>query len=418
MKVQHKITTNLGKIRAQEQNLNGYSFLVTAPNEAGKTTFVAAFVQRAQGVFTRTPLTAGAKKGADEITFTDGRRLVWSFSPSGDKMSLFLPDGEPAPGSFFKNHAKGIFGEPFDIDAFIRMPASKRRKELQVLADVPVAQIEQVEVQITNWQAAQTEAQNRYDTKVAEYNALIAPPVATEPTETTETLLKQLKDTQENNSKAEKDYDTELRAVRVKNEQIATARESAIQALSTLIQLGAITGPSEIVVKFDKEPTAPTLTPTAAIEKELSEITAKHTAWAAHNTHLTKVSEITTAGTRAKDDVQAAKNELTKLRAEKSKLVSSGKLPDGFSISETDILYNGEPLEALSLSRKYIAALKLGALKLGELRYMHFEGSALDNDSLNDVLDWAQENDIQLAVELPSRKSKDFEIEVYEPEAD
>lgn len=52
-------------------------------------------------------------------------------------------------------------------------------------------------------------------------------------------------------------------------------------------------------------------------------------------------------------------------------MILESKLPEGFEFSETgQILYDGFDLQAnsISLSQKYIAALKIGSMGLGEIQ--------------------------------------------------
>ena len=66
----------------------------------------------------------------------------------------------------------------------------------------------------------------------------------------------------------------------------------------------------------------------------------------------------------------------------------------------------------ISSSSKYIAALKLGAMVLGEIRAMHFDASFLDKNSLSEIQDWANENDLQLLIERPDFDGGEIKYEI------
>jgi len=96
--------------------------------------------------------------------------------------------------------------------------------------------------------------------------------------------------------------------------------------------------------------------------------------------------------------------ELEKIQGEKLKIISDAKIPKEFNFTEDGgITYKGLPLSdaQLSSSAKYIAALKLGYMALGSLKTMHFDASVLDKNSLAEIQEWANDNELQLLIERP-----------------
>lgn len=91
--------------------------------------------------------------------------------------------------------------------------------------------------------------------------------------------------------------------------------------------------------------------------------------------------------------------------AEKDKLIREARMPEGFGFTEEGIQYNGFDLDRASQSSSalYIAALKLASLNVGNVRFLYFDASMLDNKSLEEVRAWAEENDLQLGIELVTR---------------
>jgi hypothetical protein len=119
-------------------------------------------------------------------------------------------------------------------------------------------------------------------------------------------------------------------------------------------------------------------------------------------------------GKKANEKATKKDEEVKAIQDEKTKMISEAKLPKEFSFSGDSILYNGLPFSnnQLSSSAKYIAALKLGVLSLGKVRSIHFDASFLDNISLNEILIWANENDLQLLIERPDLDGGDIKYEI------
>jgi len=90
-------------------------------------------------------------------------------------------------------------------------------------------------------------------------------------------------------------------------------------------------------------------------------------------------------------------------------------LPAGFEITEEGLLVDGLPLSSkqLSKSKIYISALKLAILTLGEVKAIHFDASPLDKKNLEEIQNWAQEQGLQLLIELPDTKGETNGIEYH-----
>ena len=89
-------------------------------------------------------------------------------------------------------------------------------------------------------------------------------------------------------------------------------------------------------------------------------------------------------------------------------------MPDGFGFDDDGITYNGFAFnkEQLSSSGIYIAALKLAALGLGEVKTLHFDASFLDKNSLAEIETWANDNNLQLLIERPDFEGGEIEYQI------
>lgn len=107
-------------------------------------------------------------------------------------------------------------------------------------------------------------------------------------------------------------------------------------------------------------------------------------------------------------------NTLKAIEAEKREMIEKANMPDGFSFDNGSVMYNGLPYSnnQISSSAKYIAALKLGAMALGEVRSLHFDASFLDRNSLSEVQAWAESEDLQLLIERPNFDGGEISYEI------
>jgi phage-related minor tail protein len=103
-----------------------------------------------------------------------------------------------------------------------------------------------------------------------------------------------------------------------------------------------------------------------------------------------------------------------KIEQEKLDIIKNASMPDGFGFSDEGITYNGFAFnkDQLSSSGIYIAALKLAAIGLGEVKTLHFDASFLDKKSLLEIEQWANENDLQLLIERPAFEGGEIEYQL------
>ena len=115
-------------------------------------------------------------------------------------------------------------------------------------------------------------------------------------------------------------------------------------------------------------------------------------------------------------EAENADKEVKRLVAVKLDVIKNSTLPEGFGFSDDGITYNGFEFskQQLSSSGIYIAALKLAALMLGEVKTLHFDASYLDRKSLSEIEQWSAENDLQLLIERPDFDGGEIEYQIIE----
>ena len=108
-----------------------------------------------------------------------------------------------------------------------------------------------------------------------------------------------------------------------------------------------------------------------------------------------------------------AQAEVDRVLADKDEAIKSSTLPEGFGFDDEGITYNGFPFskETLSSSALYIAALKLASTIMGHVHALHFDASYLDKNSLKEVWEWAEANDLQLLIEKPDFEGGEIHYE-------
>ena len=122
---------------------------------------------------------------------------------------------------------------------------------------------------------------------------------------------------------------------------------------------------------------------------------------------------------KAVEKLSKVEGQIKEVREEKEEAIKSKPLPaDGmtFDPDGDGILLNDLPFEdeQVASSAKVIAALQIAAAQLGEVRYLHFDAAYLDKDNAFKVLTWAENNDLQLCMELPVWEPEALKMEVYD----
>ncbi len=148
------------------------------------------------------------------------------------------------------------------------------------------------------------------------------------------------------------------------------------------------------------------------LKAQLTELKVKNKEIAANNQNKKQLEVYNKCEANAKE----ADAEVKRIEAEKLEVIKNASMPDGFGFSDEGITYNGFEFtkEQLSSSGIYIAALKLAALGLGEVKTLHFDASYLDKYSLAEIEQWAADNDLQLLIERPDFEAGEIEYQLLQ----
>lgn len=402
-KVKKITVSNLKAVSALSVDFNGCTAIITGGNNKGKSSFLRSLPERLRGNKPDLILKQGEKEGSAEWELTSGEKFIWTFD--GKKEKLTFVSERNIPQSVTKEISKMYFPSVFDVDAFLNSMPAKQKKTLQELTGIDFTEIDKVyksaydERTYANKKLADAKARLVfYDPKApteitptddleAELHGIDAHNLRFE---NVEIQCKQKADKREENLKAISRLEDEIKALKENN-----------KALDGEIIKGNIWMEDEKNAKKTnaeelKEKIAAIKQANASIEENL------------------KAKELQEAHDKAAEEAKHADEEVKRIEAEKLEVIKNASMPDGFGFSDDGITYNGLEFnkDQLSSSAIYIAALKLAALGLGEVKTLHFDASFLDKNSLKDIEKWANENDLQLLIERPDFEGGEIEYQL------
>lgn len=396
-KVKKITVSNLKAVSSLTADFNGCTAIITGGNNKGKSSFLKSLPDRLKQIKPDTILKEGEKEGFAEWELTTGEKLIWQFdnkTKAGEKLIFITKDNIKT--SLTKEIADRYFPKGFDIDKFLQDGPKKQRETLQKIVGLDFTEIDERYRQAYENRTFANKSLEAHRIKLI----TIDDSLPANPSDTLE-LQKELAGIDSHNEK----YNYVSSGIEDKK-QAVTSSENEIARLKSLIS----TEETKITnLKADIEKGNDWLKITEN-QPKTEDLANKIKAQINSIEELNKkiITNNTAVGIQKEFDVlqdQANKaDELVKsVDQEKIELIKTANLPLGFSFSDDGVTYLGHPLskENLSSSAIYIAALKLAALNIGEVKTLHFDASYLDKNSLSEIESWAKENDLQLLIERP-----------------
>lgn len=412
-KVEKITVQNIKAISSAELDLKGCSAVVIAGNGKGKSTLISFLTQRLRGLKPDIILKQGTTEGKYVLQLTNGERFelpVNDTNKPGEalgEIKYFTKDEIKI--SVTKAIAERYFPATFDIDKFLSASDNEQIKILEGLAGIDLGDLN---VRYAKEYENRTYANRKRD----DAKVLLNPIDSNLPTIEADTtgLQTELALINSHNEK----YETSKNGVEKLKKDI-TDNEKEIKRLQGLIR--GLENENKTTVKRVKDGEAwlSNLENQVKDEAYQTELTVKINAVIESNKKVVEnnkaikaqadFKELETQATQADDKVKA-------IQKEKEALIRTATLPEGFEFSDSGIIYNGLPFtkEQQSLSGLYIATLKLAFMKLGVVKMIHFEASALDNESLSQVEQWAEKNDLQLLIEKVAYNGGEIEYQILE----
>jgi DNA repair ATPase RecN len=391
-------------------DFNGCTAIVTGGNNKGKSSFLRGLTDRLRGLKPEQIVKQGENKGFYELELTTGEKFVWDFNTTtkaGEKLT-FISERN-IPGAVTKEISKYYFPPTFDVDEFLNSTPKKQKEVLQKLTGIDFTEFDKLYKDAYEQRTFANKRLAEEKAKATYYD----PKMPTEILDTTELEKKiagvdahnlQFKTINERLSeKVEKRNSNNAEIERLK--QSIKNLELENETLTIEINKGV-----EWVSNDKNKPK--TQLDMDTLQKELNSLKEKNEAIVKNNEAKKQDEVIVTAIKNAED----ADAEVKRLDAEKLDVIKNSTMPEGFGFSEDGITYNGFEFnkQQLSSSGIYIAALKLAALGLGEVKTLHFDASYLDKNSLSEIEQWANQNDLQLLIERPDFEGGEIEYQILE----
>lgn len=402
-KIKRITVSNLKAVSSLAIDFNGCTAIITGGNNKGKSSFLRSLPDRLRGSKPEIILKHGEKEGFAEWELTSGEKFLWTFD--GKKEKLIFTTERNIKTSLTKDICSFYFPPVFDVDGFLNSSPAKQKAILQKLTGIDFTEIDQLykeayeERTFANRKLVEEKAKLMYvDPKLPKKEK----PVADLEKELSGIAVHNLRYTTvvqgiETKEAQVKVYDKEIKELEAK---IATIRKKS-EEVATEIEKGNAwlaedknkkkTNEKELKAQIDQ------------IKKENAEIVENNKALAQQAVYE-----------KAEKNAALADEAVKKIEADKLDVIRNASMPAGFGFSDEGITYDGFAFnkETLSSSGIYIAALKLAAIGLGEVKTLHFDASFLDKNSLAEIEAWAIENDLQLLIERPDFEGGEIEYHI------
>lgn len=396
MKIKRIHVKNVKAIIDQEINLNGATAILMGGNNKGKSTLLTALKDRLLKMKADQIVRRGETEGLYEMELLNGDIISWELSTktkAGEKLTLITKDGTKT--SVIADIIKWFSPSSFNIDKFLNESPAAQRKTLEKLLGLDFAALDE---QYAKAVEERKDANRDVERIEVTYKGLYVD----------ETLPKEIAPTEE--------LEKELLGVETHNEKYRLLTEQEKSLLATRKRLEEELAAVNIkLAELDEKLFDAQTQPKS--QEYVNELTEKLRVAKESNVKIVannRLREALKSLEVLKDTAHNKDIAVKDILKAKDDMIRAAKMPEGFSFGEEGINYNGFPLsnQQLSSSAIYIAALKLASIQVGNVRFLHFDASMLDNKSLDEVRKWAEGEDIQLGIELVSRDSSEISYEL------
>ena len=440
-----KITvSNLKAISEQTADFKGCTAIITGGNNKGKTSFLRSLPDRLHGIKPDLILKQGEKEGYAEWLLTSGEKFVWNFNDGTGKTKatekLVFVTTAGIKGSVTREISLKYFPPVFDVDSFLAAQPKRQKEILQKLVGLDFTDVDK------RYEEAYLvrEGKNRYAKEQEIIFNDLQMPEEIKPVSLDELMLEkgairnklnvQYVENKKKNEAARKGWEAACDVERSRVETNNSNRQrhladynEACDANEMLKKFGYAGSEVASFLKTLEAKIEPELTYTAPAEPtyikempddaELKIVDEKILTATKINQKAQEYLDWKKQQAKMVDGAVAALDAdevVKKIEEEKMEMIRGAKMPVGFGFDVDGILFNGLPFtrEQQSSSGLYIAALKLAAMTLGEVRTLHFDASFLDKVSLGEIEKWANEEDLQLLIERPDYNAGEIHYEL------
>lgn len=433
MKIQKIEVKNFKAISEKSIDLEGCSAIITAGNNKGKSSMLSGLIDRFRSEKPDVIVKEGEEKGFNILYLTDGSEIHWKFTQKTESFHFKTSDGIVMKTGVLKQLSEKYFGKKFDVDKFIQSGPAQQVKTLQGIVGLDLTEIDQ---KISEKYTDRTIAKRELDIVINNRKEM---PLKVEKVDIS-TIQSDLNNARNQNNCTKEDYDIMCEQMESDVELFNKQQDYKIMKISDLnsviSEVRAKLEDSELIDYVDLNPAIaaiqalpkaeekmayvkpdePEYIDTEAIERNLQEANDGNAKFAVYEKELDDYNQWVESGASKRKVYEDLDKEVKSLQDEKVKKISEASIPEDFDITDGELKYKGFSLSnsQISSSSKYIAALKLGSIVAGELRAMHFDASFLDNNSLKEVQDWADNEGLQLLIERPDLNGGEIEYQIIQ----
>ncbi len=431
MKIKKIEVENFKAISNQGISLEGCSAIVTAGNNKGKSSLLNGLIKRFQGDIPDIIVKEEQEKGFNIMYLTDGSRIEWKFSENSEKFACITKDNIKMTSGVLKALGEKYFGTKFNIDKFINSSSTEQYVTLAKILGLDLSKIDDQYKEAYTERTAANKALKEVDAQKIEAPAKVDKVSQDELYEIKDDLDKKneklrlqydldnevhMKNIVEFN-KCQNEYSQSIEELNGQYQELKEIKSyfpDAIDLNKAKAVLDNAPKPKQQkeIVNLEE----PIYFETKDIELQIRESSEEIEKYNNYTRSLKDYEDWVAKGKKTKEHAESCDDNVKYIRGLKERMIRNSDIPKEFSFEGDSVLYNGLPLNdnQLSSSSKYIAALKLGAMALGELKTMHFDASFLDNNSLSEVKEWADSNDYQLLIERPDYDCGEIKYEIIE----
>ena len=403
-----KITvSNLKAVSALSVDFNGCTAIITGGNNKGKSSFLKSLPERLRGNKPDLVLKHGEKDGFSELELTTGEKFLWNFD--GKKEKLTFISERNIKSSVTKDLTSYYFPPVFDVDAFLNSTPSKQRAVLQKLTGIDFTEID---LKYKEAYENRGYANKRASEEKVLFDSVSIDKLLSAELKPTDKIKAEISGIDSHNFR----HLTKIEFMKAK-QQTVDYNQKEINELKKKIkefeQINATANGEifELDAWLDESENQPKGKEEIELLNRSLELIEDENKLIEQNNRAIKIEK---SYNKSVDDAYAANDEVKAIEQEKADVIKNASMPDGFGFNDDGITYNGFAFnkDTLSSSGIYIAALKLAAIGLGEVKTLHFDASYLDKNSLSEIELWANENDLQLLIERPDFEGGEIEYQI------